>query len=70
MGGVKDKSMSHFKTNTIKDLSKPKNVNNVYWGGKKPRKATTKNHLRENTIKDVKNSFRLKNKMKESKTKQ
>ena len=60
MGGVKDKSMSPFETNTIKDLSKPKHVNNVYWGGKKPRKAATKNHLRENIIKDVKNSFRLK----------
>ena len=38
MGGVKDKIMSLFKTNTSKDYSKSACVNNVNGGGKKLRK--------------------------------
>ena len=35
MSAIKDKVMSSFKTNTTKDYSKPKRVNNVYGGDKK-----------------------------------
>ena len=38
VGGVKDKTMSLFETNTAKDYSKPTCVNNMYEGVKKPRK--------------------------------
>ena len=38
VGGVKDKIMSHFKTNTSNDYSKSACVNNVNGGGKKLRK--------------------------------
>ena len=41
VGGVIDKTMRIFKTNTNKDYSKPKRVNNVYGRGKKPRKPKT-----------------------------
>ena len=43
---VKDKIMSLFKTNAIKDYSKPMNTNNVYGGGKKPRKPKIRNKLK------------------------
>ena len=38
MGGVKDKTMSLFNTDITKDYSKQMCFNNVYEGGKKPRK--------------------------------
>ena len=62
MGGVKDKIMSLLKTNTTKDYNKPTRVNNVFGGGKKPRKLKIKKESESgnNIIKDVRNLFRLK----------
>ena len=52
-GGVKDQIMSLFKT---KGYSKPGPAKTVYRGGKK--------HSQENTIKSVRNLFKLKKKEK------
>ena len=43
VGGVNDKIMSLFKTNTSKEFSKTTRVSNVYGGGKQPRKTKSKN---------------------------
>ena len=43
MGGVNDKIMSLFKTNTTKEFSKTTRVSNVYGGGKQRRKTKSKN---------------------------
>ena len=67
MGGVKDKIMSLFKTNTIKNYRKPTRAKNLYVTGKKPRKLKRKNQSVDNIIKNVKNLFSLKKKMKQSK---
>ena len=37
--GVRDKIMSLFKTNTIKNYSKPRRISNMCGGRKKPRKS-------------------------------
>ena len=42
VAGVKDNFMSLFKTNITENYSKPKRVNNVYGGRKKPRKPKIK----------------------------
>ena len=36
MGGIKDKIMHRFQTNTAKDYSKPPRVENIYCCKKKP----------------------------------
>ena len=51
MVGVKDKVMHHFKTNTAKDYSKQKRVNNVYRRGRK--KNTQKNNNTKDNPKTV-----------------
>lgn len=43
--------MGLFKTNTAKDYSKRKCVNNVYGGGKKTTKPTIKKQSEDNIIK-------------------
>ena len=57
MGGVKNKTMSQI--NITKKHSKPTRINNVYEGGKKPRKRKTK-QLEDNIIKNVRNSSYIK----------
>ena len=44
---VKDKIMGLFKTNKTENYSKLTRVNNVYRGGKKPRKAKIKKELED-----------------------
>ena len=66
VGGVKEKNMGLFKTNTTKDHYKPTRVN-VYKVKKEPRKV--KKHIskkikkkkksEDNIIKDVRNLFRV-----------
>ena len=68
VGGVKDNSMIFLKKYTIKHYSKPKCFSNVYGGGKKPRKPKIIRQSKDNTIKNIRKSFRLKKKMKQSKT--
>ena len=57
--------MSLFKSNTTEDYYKQTPVNNVYRGGKEPRKPKThkeklKQQSEDNIIKDVRNLFKLK----------
>ena len=46
MGGLKDRVMSFFKTNTAEDYAKSKCVKDVYGGEKKPRKVKKWNNQR------------------------
>ena len=58
MGGVKNYSMSLFKT---QDYSKPKHVKTAYGSGKKPSKLRIqKQSEEENIVKNIKNLFQLK----------
>ena len=50
MGGVEDKTMTRFKTNTTENYSKPTRVNNVYRGQKKLRKPKMKNQSEDKII--------------------
>ena len=59
IGGVKDKIMSLFKTNTTKDYSKPTRFKNAYRGRKKPRKQKIKKQ-EDRIIKNIRNLFKLK----------
>lgn len=45
--GVKDKILSLFITNTMKDYNNPTRAISVYGGGKKPRKRKRKSNLNE-----------------------
>ena len=47
MSRVKDKIMGLFKTNKTENYSKLTLANNVYRGGKKPRKAKIKKELED-----------------------
>ena len=58
MGGVKDKIMSLFKINTTQDHNKPLSGKNLHGGAKKPWKLKKK-QTEDNTIKNVRNIFRL-----------
>ena len=63
MVGVKDKVMRHFKTNTAKDYSKPKRVNNVYRGRRKKthtKKQKYKRQSKDSVIKNIRNIFKIK----------
>ena len=59
MGVVKDKIMSLFRTNITKDYSKPTCVNNVYGGGKKPKRPKSKKQYKYSIIKNARNLFRI-----------
>ena len=62
MGDVEDKIMSFSETNITKDYSKSRYVQNLYDGGKKPRKLKTRKQSEEKIIKTPRNLFKLKNK--------
>ena len=49
MGGVKNKIMSRFKTNTTNDYSKAKHVKNLY---RKKKKQRMREQSKDNVIKD------------------
>ena len=53
--------MSLFKTNLTKDHIKATRVDNMFRGGKKPRKQ---NKFEDDIVKNIRNLLRLKRKMK------
>ena len=56
---VTDKIMSLFKTNTTKDYSEPRRIENLHDRRKKPRKLKIQKQYEDN-IKSIRNFFRLK----------
>ena len=68
VSGVKDETMSIFKTNTAKSYTKLTRANNIYGSGKKLRKLKIKKQSEGNTVKAVRTLFRLKKKIKQSRT--
>lgn len=60
--------MSFFKTNTTNDNIKPTSLKNVHGGVGKPKKLKIQKQSEEEIIKNIRSLFRLKKKMKQSKT--
>ena len=54
VSGVKDETMSIFKTNTAKSYTKLTRGNNIYGSRKKLRKPKIKKQSEDNTVKAVK----------------
>ena len=54
VGGVKDKIVSLFKTNTTQNYSKPTRVKNVYKGSKKSEKSKTKKNQKSKQSEQLK----------------
>lgn len=58
----KDKIITIFTANGIKDYIKPTHVKNVYVGGKKQKILQTRKESEENVIRNIRNLIKLKNK--------
>ena len=58
----KDKIITIFTANGIKDYIKPTHVKNVYVGGKKQKILQTRKESEDNVIRNMRNLIKLKNK--------
>ena len=58
----KDKIITIFTANGIKDYIKPTHVKNVYVGGKKQKTLQTRKESEDNVIRNIRNLIKLKNK--------
>lgn len=58
----KDRIITIFTANVIKDYIKPPHVKNVYVGGKKQKILQTRKQSEDNVIKNIRNLIKLKNK--------
>lgn len=58
----KDRIITIFTANVIKDYIKPPHVKNVYVGGKKQKILQTRKQSEDNVIRNIRNLIKSKNK--------